>query len=132
MAATPATTTSAKGSSSQVIGLALAGAPAGAAAQTDVVTRGAYLATAAGCADCHTDKEHGGQPFAGGRALATPFGTFYGPNITPDPDTGIGRWSDAQFLAALRQGVRPDGANYFPVFPYPSFTGVIQRDPLAI
>jgi len=103
-----------------------------ATADDATVTRGAYLATAAGCADCHTDKDHGGQPFAGGRALATAFGTFYGPNITPDPDTGIGRWSDAQFLAALRQGVRPDGANYFPVFPYPSFTGITDDDAQAI
>jgi hypothetical protein len=72
-------------------------------------------------------------PAAGGRALATPFGTFYSPNITPDPDTGIGRWTDAQFLRALRGGgVRPDGANYFPVFPYPSFTGITDSDALAI
>ena len=70
--------------------------------------------------------------FAGGRALATPFGTFYSPNITPDADTGIGRWTDAQFLRALREGVRPDGANYFPVFPYPSFTNITDADALAI
>jgi len=54
------------------------------------------------------------------------------PNITPDPETGIGRWTDAQFLRALREGVRPDGANYFPVFPYPSFTGISDGDALAI
>ena len=83
-----------------------------------------------GCFSCHTAA--GGQPLAGGRALATPFGTFYSPNITPDPDTGIGRWTDAQFLRALREGVRPDGANYFPVFPYPSFTEIIDNDALAI
>ena len=76
--------------------------------------------------------EHGGQPYAGGRALATPFGTFYSPNITPDPETGIGRWSDAQFLRALRDGVRPDGANYFPAFPYPSFTRITDADARAI
>jgi mono/diheme cytochrome c family protein len=79
---------------------------------------------------CHT--AGGGPKLAGGRALATPFGTFYSPNITPDPETGIGRWTDAQFLRALREGVRPDGANYFPVFPYPSFTGITDRDALAI
>ncbi len=101
-------------------------------ADQDPVTRGAYLATAADCAACHTDSEHGGQPYAGGRALATPFGTFYSPNITPDPETGIGRWSDANFLRALHEGVRPDGANYFPVFPYPSFTGILDPDALAI
>ena len=94
--------------------------------------RGAYLANAAGCEECHADREHGGQPYAGGRALATPFGTFYSPNITPDPETGIGRWSDEQFLRALRDGVRPDGANYFPVFPYPSFTKITDADARAI
>ena len=107
----------------------LLAAPAGAA-EPDAVARGAYLANAADCAACHTDA-HGGLPYAGGRALATPFGTFYSPNITPDPETGIGRWSDAQFLRALHEGVRPDGANYFPVFPYPSFTKITDADVLA-
>jgi mono/diheme cytochrome c family protein len=97
-----------------------------------LVARGAYLATAAGCADCHTDAKNGGRPYAGGRALMTPFGTFYAPNITPDPVTGIGRWSDAQFRNALRRGVRPDGSNYFPVFPYPSFTNITDDDVWAI
>ncbi|MGC2198720.1 MAG: cytochrome c, partial [Stellaceae bacterium] len=101
-------------------------------AAADVVSRGAYLTNAAGCEDCHTDREHGGKPYAGGRALATPFGTFYSPNITPDPETGIGRWSDEQFLRALRDGVRPDGANFFPVFPYPSFTKITDADMRAI
>jgi mono/diheme cytochrome c family protein len=109
----------------------LLAAPAGAA-EPDEITRGAYLANAADCVACHTDYAHGGQPYAGGRALATPFGTFYSPNITPDPETGIGRWSDAQFLRALHDGVRPDGANYFPVFPYPSFTGITDADARAI
>jgi mono/diheme cytochrome c family protein len=107
-------------------------APPAIAADPDAIARGAYLANAADCEACHTDREHGGQPYAGGRALATPFGTFYSPNITPDPETGIGRWSDQQFLRALRDGVRPDGANYFPVFPYPSFTGITDEDALAI
>jgi mono/diheme cytochrome c family protein len=101
-----------------------------AAAAEDAVARGEYLVRAGGCFSCHTAAS--GQPLAGGRALATPFGTFYSPNITPDPDTGIGRWTDAQFLRALREGVRPDGANYFPVFPYPSFTGITDNDALAI
>ena len=96
------------------------------------MARGAYLATAAGCADCHTDAKNGGRPFAGGRALTTPFGTFYAPNITPDLDTGIGQWSAAQFLNALREGVSPDGSNYFPVFPYPSFTKITDDDVRAI
>lgn len=102
------------------------------AAEPDAVARGAYLAVAAGCENCHTDKEHGGPRFAGGVALPTPFGTFYGPNITPDPETGIGRWTDAQFLRALRDGVRADGANLYPAFPYPSFTGITDDDALAI
>jgi len=85
---------------------------------------------AGGCFSCHTAP--GGQKLAGGRALATPFGTFYSPNITPDPDTGIGRWSDAQFLRALREGIRPDGTNYFPVFPYTSFTRITDSDASAI
>lgn len=109
----------------------LAAAPA-LAADPDVIARGAYLANAADCEACHTDRERGGQPYAGGRALATPFGTFYSPNITPDLETGIGRWSDGQFLRALRDGVRPDGANYFPVFPYPSFTKITDADARAI
>jgi mono/diheme cytochrome c family protein len=112
--------------------LLLAVSPAATAADPDRVARGAYLAGAAGCDDCHTDRAHGGQPYAGGLALATPFGNFYSPNITPDPQSGIGRWTDAQFLRALREGVRPDGANYFPVFPYPSFTGITDDDALAI
>jgi mono/diheme cytochrome c family protein len=103
---------------------------AGAAAEEDTVQRGEYLVRAGGCVSCHTPA--GGEQLAGGRALATPFGTFYSPNITPDPETGIGRWTDAQFLRALREGVRPDGANYFPVFPYPSFTGINDSDALAI
>jgi mono/diheme cytochrome c family protein len=101
-----------------------------APADEDASRRGEYLVRAGGCFSCHTAA--GGQPLAGGRALATPFGTFYSPNITPDPDTGIGRWTDAQFLRALREGVRPDGSNYFPVFPYPSFTGITDSDALAI
>src|SRR5690348_9852413 len=109
----------------------LLAAPAGAA-EPDAVARGAYLANAADCAACHTDSAHSGRPYAGGRALATPFGTFYSPNITPDPATGIGGWSDAQFLRALHKGVRPDVANYFPVFPYPSFTKITDADALAI
>jgi mono/diheme cytochrome c family protein len=101
-----------------------------ARAGDDAVARGAYLVHAGGCISCHTVP--GGTPFAGGRALKTPFGTFYSPNITPDAETGIGRWSDGDFWRALRQGVRPDGANYFPVFPYTSFTNITDTDALAI
>src|ERR1700730_18442737 len=118
----------------QPIGAALAltllTAASPAAADEDASGRGEYLVRAGGCFSCHTSA--GGQPLTGGRALATPFGTFYSPNITPDPDTGIGRWTDAQFLRALREGVRPDGTNYFPVFPYTSFTGITDSDAVAI
>ncbi len=96
----------------------------------DIVARGEYLVRAGECFSCHTVP--GSTPFAGGRALTTPFGTFYSPNITPDRETGIGKWTDADFVRALRKGVRPDGANYFPVFPYPSFTGISNEDALAI
>ena len=101
-----------------------------AAGEEDTIKRGEYLVRAGGCVSCHTVPA--GQKFAGGRALKTPFGTFYSPNITPDPDTGIGGWTDTQFLRALHEGIRPDGANYFPVFPYTSFTRITDGDVLAI
>jgi mono/diheme cytochrome c family protein len=91
-------------------------------------TNGLYLSKAAGCVGCHTVNKAGATPYAGGRALETPFGTFYGPNITPDKETGIGTWSDADFKRAIRQGERRDGSHYFPAFPYPSFTGMSDRD----
>src|SRR6266446_6298264 len=88
MPATPVTTPSAKRSNSKglslAIALALAGVPAGAAAQGQAIARGAYLAAAAGCDQCHTDSEHEGKPYAGGRQLGTPFGVIPTPNITPD------------------------------------------------
>lgn len=95
--------------------------------------RGEYLSKAGGCLGCHTAEEQQGakekpMPYAGGRALKTPFGTFYGPNITPHPQAGIGRWSEADFIRALREGRRPDGAHYFPSFPYPSFTLIADAD----
>lgn len=90
--------------------------------------RGQYLAKAAGCVGCHTQEQKDAVPYAGGRALKTPFGTFYGPNITPDPVAGIGRWTEADFVRAMRHGKRPDGANYFPAFPYPSFTRIADAD----
>lgn len=89
---------------------------------------GQYLAKAAGCIGCHTVNKAGATPYAGGRALETPFGTFYGPNITPDKETGIGSWSEADFKRAIRQGERKDGSHYFPAFPYPSFTGMSDSD----
>jgi mono/diheme cytochrome c family protein len=113
-----------------VLALAVLTVAAPARAEEDAETRGEYLVRAGGCFSCHTAP--GGKKMAGGRALSTPFGTFYSPNITPDPETGIGRWTEAEFLRALREGVGPDGANYFPVFPYTSFTGITDSDALAI
>ena len=99
-------------------------------ADPGLVERGRYLATAANCVGCHTEK--GGAEFAGGRALKTPFGTFYGPNITPDPNAGIGAWSEADFLRALKRGISPEGHPYYPAFPYTSFAGMTDDDALAI
>lgn len=90
--------------------------------------RGAYLVKAGGCVTCHTGETKGAPPLAGGRALKTPFGIFYGPNITPDREHGIGRWSEADFVRAMRMGIRPDGADLFPAFPYPSFTLISDAD----
>src|SRR5262245_59456440 len=90
--------------------------------------RGSYLMKAGGCLGCHTEDKQGAPQFAGGRALKTPFGTFYGPNITPHPQAGIGRWTEADFINAMRHGRRPDGANYFPAFPYTSFTKIADAD----
>lgn len=99
----------------------------GAQAQGDA-KRGEYLSMAAGCLGCHTEAKEGAVLYAGGRELKTPFGTFYGPNITPHATAGIGRWTEADFIRAVREGVRPDGAHYFPAFPYPSFTQISDGD----
>jgi mono/diheme cytochrome c family protein len=101
---------------------------AGSALAQGDAKRGEYLVKAGGCVGCHTEDKEGAVPFAGGRALKTPFGTFYGPNITPDKKAGIGNWTEADFIRALRQGDRPDGSNYFPAFPYPSFTKIVDAD----
>lgn len=110
-----------------LLGTALGSLPESASAQGDA-KRGQYLAQAGGCLACHTEDRKDATPFAGGRALKTPFGTFYGPNITPHPEAGLGRWSEADFVRAMRLGERPDGAHYFPAFPYPSFTRISGSD----
>ena len=107
-------------------------APTMEASGETTLERGAYLFAAAGCKGCHTDSKKKGPLLGGGRGLKTPFGTFFGSNITPHPEQGIGKWSDADFIRALREGVAPDGSNYFPVFPYPSFTGMTDKDLMAI
>ena len=94
------------------------------------VKRGEYLALAGDCAACHTAR--GGQPYAGGRSLATPFGDVPAPNITPDPGTGIGQWSFDDFWRALHDGKGRQGELLYPVFSYTSFTKVSRDDALDI
>ncbi len=101
-------------------------------AQDDLVERGEYLTFAGGCITCHTEDSDDAVPLAGGRAMETPFGTFYSPNITADVDTGIGDWSDDDFVNAFWEGVSPDGEHYFPSFPYTAYTGASREDLLAI
>jgi mono/diheme cytochrome c family protein len=102
------------------------------AADDALVAKGKYLAHAAGCVTCHTQDKEGAVPLAGGRALESPFGTFYSPNITPDIESGIGAWSDDDFVTALWDGLNPAGEHYFPAFPFPSYTGVSRADALAM
>jgi mono/diheme cytochrome c family protein len=96
----------------------------------ELVSQGAVLASAGNCTTCHTAP--GGKPFAGGFPVATPFGTIYGTNITPDADTGIGQWSEAAFRRALREGVRRDGAHLYPAFPFDHFTLLNDQDIRAL
>src|SRR5258706_8374120 len=105
--------------------------PGGAAPATPDATklaRGEYVFHIAGCASCHSEEEGKGPALAGGVALNTPFGTFYTPNITPDPAQGIGKWSEADLRRALKQGEAPDGSPYYPAFPYTSYTGMSDAD----
>jgi mono/diheme cytochrome c family protein len=88
--------------------------------------RGAAIATVARCAACHTAP--GGTPLAGGYAIVTRFGTFYGTNLTADPEHGLGAWTEADFFRAVRHGRSPDGRPYYPAFPYPSFTRLTDAD----
>lgn len=99
--------------------------------------KGEYMFYAGGCASCHarpasakcTDPRYkDSHDLTGGRCLHTPFGTFYAPNITPDKETGIGAWSTAQFVTAMKKGVAPDGSHYYPAFPYTSYQHMTIRD----
>ncbi|MFG5408913.1 c-type cytochrome [Piscinibacter sakaiensis] len=93
---------------------------------TGLVARGAYLATLGNCAGCHTAP--GGAAMAGGRPIRTPYGVVHGGNLTPDPQTGIGRWSADDFHRAMHEGRAPDGRRLLPAFPYPSFTRLARAD----
>jgi len=100
------------------------------APSAETIARGKALAEAADCAGCHTADP--AKPFAGGKRIETPFGGVYSPNLTPDRETGLGAWSDDEFVRALRYGIRRDGSRYYPAFPYPNFTRMIRDDLLAI
>lgn len=95
------------------------------------IERGRYLTAAADCDACHTDPADN-RPFAGGRVIETPFGLVAAANITPDPETGIGNWTDQQFDNALRLGQRPDGSRLYPAMPYPYYTRMTAQDIQAI
>lgn len=101
--------------------------PAGAPEQ---VQRGYYLALAGDCTSCHSREGH--EPFAGGVALSTNFGTIYGANLTPDRTNGIGAWSSDQYYRALHTGIRADGGHLYPAFPYTSFTHITRADSDAL
>jgi len=99
-------------------------------AQASLVERGAYLAKAADCEACHSAA--GGKPYAGGLGFKLPFGTLYSTNITSDKESGIGNYSDQDFLNAVRRGIRDDGARLYPAMPYASYTYMTDADALAI
>jgi mono/diheme cytochrome c family protein len=100
-----------------------------APAAESLIDQGRYLARAGNCGACHTAANG---EFAGGVAFETPFGKLYSANITPDAQTGIGSWTGEQFLLSLRKGVRPNGDNLYPVFPYTEFTNVTDEDAAAL
>lgn len=95
-----------------------------------LITRGEYLARAADCFACHTARN--GTPLTGGRAFVLPFGTLYSTNITPDPETGIGRYTDKDFRNALHKGIGRGGVRLYPAMPYPSYTYMSDADVAAI
>ena len=104
-------------------------APAAAAPEPQGdAKRGAYVFAAADCESCHTDKKNNGPLLAGGRPMVTDFGTFFAPNITPDRTNGIGSWSYEDFHRAIRNGKGKGGELLYPVFPYPSFSGMTDQD----
>ncbi len=101
-------------------------------ASEELIKKGEYLAKMGDCIACHTDMHGNGQPYAGGLAIDTPFGTFYSPNISPDKETGIGQWTEEDFIRALKEGRDPKGRNYFPVFPYLYFSRMTDDDARAL
>ena len=110
----------------------LAASPGETVADAADAERGEYIVRAAGCISCHTEKDGKGEFLAGGRALVSPYGNFYSSNITPDAETGIGAWSDADFIHAMRNGESPEGRTYYPAFPYTSFSAMRRQDMLDV
>ncbi len=110
--------------------IAAIGPPAPQSFDTALVRRGRDLAAIGNCNDCHTVR--GGKAFAGGLPVPTPFGTIFSSNITPDVETGIGRWSEAAFRRAMRSGVNREGQHLYPTFPYDHFTNVTDADDQAL
>ena len=100
------------------------------APETDPIAKGAYLARAGNCMACHTSP--GGEPFAGGRGISTPFGTVFTSNLTPDQATGLGNWTPAEFWRALHNGRSRDGRLLYPAFPYTSYSGLTRDDADAL
>ena len=98
----------------------------------NLIEKGKYIFHASGGCSCHTDTKNEGEFLAGGSPIKTPFGTFFGTNITPDRTTGIGEWSDEDFIRAMTKGVSPEGDHYIPVFPYTSFHNIKQEDLIAL
>jgi cytochrome c5 len=94
----------------------------------DLIKHGEYVAKMGDCIACHTDTHNKGPAFAGGLPFITPFGTIYSPNITPDKNTGIGNWSDADFIKAVRHGISPTHQYYYPAFPFPYFNNFTDED----
>lgn len=97
-----------------------------------LLAKGEYLVKAGDCIACHTNYKEGGRSFAGGEGIKTPFGSVFPPNITPDNATGIGKWTEQQFIRALREGVAANGSFLYPVFPYPYYNLISDDDAKAI
>ena len=101
-------------------------------ADEEQIKKGEYIFQASGGCSCHTNQKNQGKILAGGRSIQTPFGIFFSTNISPDIETGIGNWSDEDFIRAMKLGISPAGKYYFPVFPYTSFQMIKQKDLLAL
>lgn len=118
---------------------AVIGSPPAGAADSELVERGKYLVTIASCTDCHTPGHFLGKPdmtrYLGGSEVGFEIpgtGVFYGPNLTPDEETGLGRWSERDIVTAIRTGMRPDGRMLAPVMPWPALAELTDPDAAAI